>query len=175
VLTFSHELDALCWLLGAPRQVAAMTAQSSSLDLDVEDLAEILLTFDGGALASVHLDYVRRAPRRTIELVGEQGVLRWDYHRNQVALYTLDTRQWRLEDGQPTYTRNQMYMDELRYFVDAVRGGAAKQPDLDGRQGAAVLGLALATLRSAAEGRTIDLHAEDRTTRECLSSFNRHA
>jgi predicted dehydrogenase len=175
VLTFSHELDALCWLLGAPRQVAAMTAQSSSLDLDVEDLAEMLLTFDGGALASVHLDYVRRAPRRTIELVGEQGVLRWDYHRNQVALYTLDTRQWRLEDGQPTYTRNQMYMDELRYFVDAVRGGAAKQPDLDGRQGAAVLGLALATLRSAAEGRTIDLHAEDRTTRECLSSFNRRA
>ena len=170
VLTFSHELDAVCWLLGAPRQVTATTAHSSSLELDVEDLAEIVVAFESGVLAAVHLDYLRRAPRRSIELVGERGILRWDYQRNQVALYTEDTRQWQIEEGDPTYARNQMYMDELRYFVEGVRAEAS-QPDFDGRQGAAVLVLALAALRSAAHGRTIDLHAEDQVAREWLSSF----
>jgi predicted dehydrogenase len=160
----------VCWLLGVPRMVTAMTAQSGLLELDVEDLAEIVVAFDSGSLASVHLDHVRRPPHRTIELVGERGVLRWDYQRNQVALYTTDTRQWRLEDGDPTYARNQMYVDELRFFLERVQADTG-QPDLDGRQGAAVLALALAALRSASHGRTIDLYAQDQAVRAWLSSF----
>jgi predicted dehydrogenase len=171
VLTFSHELDALCWLLGAPSRVTAMVAHGSSLDMDAEDVAEIVVQFESGVIGSVHLDYVRRAPRRAIELVGENGVLRREFHRNRLELYTTETRQWRSEDGDPTYARNQMYMDELRSFVETVR--ATPRPSaLDGRQGAAVLALALAALRSSAEGRTIDLQSEDEATREWLSSFN---
>ena len=68
------------------------------------------------------------------------------------------------------YARNQMYLDELRYFVECVRCRAS-QPALDGRQGAAVLAVALAALRSARLGRTIDLQDEDALTRGWLSSF----
>ena len=170
VLTFSHELDALCWLLGPPGSVAAMAAQLSSLHIDTEDVAEILVQFERGPLASVHVDYARRTPRRTLELVGETGVLRWDYHQNRLELYTADTRQWHVEEGDPTYARNQMYRDELRFFAERVRD-ATPQPRVDGRQGAAVLALGLAALRSAVHGRTIDMQHEDEITRGWLSSF----
>jgi predicted dehydrogenase len=170
VLTCSHELDALCWLLGAPARVTAMATHASSLELDAEDVAEIVLQFESGVIGSIHLDYVRRVPRRSIEVVGENGTLRWDFHRNQLEVYSAETRQWRNEDGDPTYARNQMYVDELRHFVETVEG-AARPSTLEARQGAAVLALALAALRSAAEGRTIDLQSDDQATREWLSSF----
>jgi predicted dehydrogenase len=170
VLTFSHELDALCWLLGPPRRLTAIAAHASSLEIDTEDVAEITLEFEAGSVGSVHVDYVRRPPKRSIELVGEQGVLRWDYHRNVIEHYAPSTRQWRIEEGDPTFERNQMYVDELRHFVACVRDDA-KQPLIDGQQGAAILALALAALRSSSEARTIELASEDETTKGWLNSL----
>jgi predicted dehydrogenase len=155
VLTSSHELDAMCWLLGPPRRLTAIAAHASSLQLDVEDVAEITLEFESGAIGSVHLDYVQRPPRRTYELVGEGGVLRWDYHTNRLEWYQSGMRQWRVEEGDSRYERNQMYVDELRHFAACVRG-EADAPLIDGEQGAAVLAIGLAALRSSAEGRGID-------------------
>lgn len=170
VLTFSHELDALCWLVGMPRRVTAMAGRLGALEIDTEDVAEILLEFEGGAIGSIHVDYVRRAAARRLELVGEHGVLRWDYHANRLELYATASGQWRVEEGDPRYERNQMYVDELRHFVDCVRGEVA-HPLIDGEQGAGVLATALAALRSAAEGRTIDLLAADDATPTWLRSL----
>src|SRR5207302_1510171 len=122
VLTFSHELDALCWLLGPPRRLTAMTAHSGSLEIDTEDVAEIVLEFECGALGSVHVDYVRRPAQRTLELVGEQGVLRLDVTRNRIEHYIASSGQWRVEEGNPRYERNDMYSAELRHFVVCIRG-----------------------------------------------------
>jgi predicted dehydrogenase len=168
VLTFSHELDALCWLLGAPRRVTAMAAQTSSLDIDVEDVAEIVLEFESGTLASLHVDYVRRPPTRTLEFVGECGVLRWDFHANRIDQYSVTRGQWRREEGDTRFERNQMYLNELRHFVACVRGDVP-HPLIDGEQGAAVLAIALAALRSAAENRTIDFRDADDLTRAWLT------
>jgi hypothetical protein len=148
-----------------------MACHASSLEIDAEDVAEIVLQFESGVIGSVHLDYVRRVPRRSIEVIGENGTLRWEFHGNQLEIYSAETRQWRKEEGDPTYARNQMYVDELRHFAETV-GGVARPSTLEAHQGAAVLALALAALRSAAEGRTIDLQSEDEATREWLSSFN---
>jgi predicted dehydrogenase len=170
VLTFSHELDALCWLLGPPRRVTAIAGHASSLELDVEDVAEIALEFETGVVGSVHVDYVRRPPRRTIEVVGERGVLRWEYERNRIEHYSIETRQWRIEQGDARYERNRMYLDELRHFVQSVRG-EIERPLIDGDQGAAVLAVALAALRAARDGVTVDFRDEDVAVRGWLSSF----
>src|SRR5207237_5858660 len=102
VLTFSHELDSLCWLLGAPRHVFAMVSHASSLEIDTEDVAELVLQFADGHIASVHVDYVRRPPSRALEIVGDNGVLRWEYDANLVRQYVPASRQWRIEEGDPT-------------------------------------------------------------------------
>jgi len=168
VLTFSHELDALCWLLGAPRRVTAMAGHFSSLDIDTDDVAEIVLEFECGAVGSVHVDYVRRPPRRCIEVVGEAGVLRWEFERNRLEEYRATTRQWRIEQGDTAFERNQMYLDELRQFVACVRGQAPERDLADGEQGAAVLAVALAALEAARDGRTKDFREADETVRGWL-------
>jgi predicted dehydrogenase len=170
VLTFSHELDALFWLLGPPRRLTALAVHASSLEIDVEDVAEIALEFETGALGSVHVDYVRRPPRRTIEVVGELGVLRWEFERNRLELYDLNTGQWRIEQGDARFERNQMYVDELRHFAACARGELG-QPLADAQQGAAVLAIALAALRSAREGRAVDFHDENELLRGWLGQL----
>ena len=172
VLTFSHELDSLCWLLGAPRHVFAMVSHASSLEIDTEDVAELVLQFADGHIASVHVDYVRRPPSRALEIVGDNGVLRWEYDANLVRQYVPASRQWRIEEGDPTFQRNDMYLSELRHFVGCVRG-EIERPLIGGTQGAAILVLALAALRSAAETRATDLQTVDEQTKAWLSSLGR--
>ncbi len=171
ILTFSHELDALCWLLGAPTRVTAVAAHASALEIDTEDVAEIVLEFECGALGSVHVDYVRRPPQRTIELIGEEGVLRLDVTRNRLEHYTAASGQWRVEEGDPTFDRNDMYLAELRHFVACVRG-EVDRPLIDGEQGAAVLAIALAALRSAENGRAVNLNDDVEIPRTWLSSLD---
>jgi predicted dehydrogenase len=172
VLTFSHELDTVCWLLGAPARVMGMAAHASSLEIDTDDVAELVLQFADGPLASVHVDFARRPPRRTLELVGENGVLRWEYEEGRVLHYAPATRQWRVEEGDRRFERNQMYLAELHHFVDCVRGEIAR-PLIDGEQGAAVLAIALAGLRSATTGRAINLQTAEEPTRTWLTSLGR--
>jgi predicted dehydrogenase len=128
--------------------------------VDVEDVAEITLQFAGGTLGSVHVDMVRQPPRRFLEVTGEAGVVRWDYEENRVLLYAPTARAWRVEEGAPTFVRNDLYLAELRQFAEACSRGAQDEPLADGRQAAAILAVALAVLRSTAEGCAVDLAAE---------------
>jgi predicted dehydrogenase len=172
LLTFSHELDSLCWVLGAPSRVMAMAAHASSLEIDTEDVAEMILQFPNGPQASVHVDYVRRPPRRSLEVVGEDGLLRWEYDANRVLSYAPATRQWRVEEGDPRLQRNDMYLAELQHFAACVRG-EIERPLIDGQQGAAVLAITLAAHESSRKGQAIDLKGEGEPLNAWLSSLGR--
>ncbi|MDQ3810480.1 MAG: Gfo/Idh/MocA family oxidoreductase [Chloroflexota bacterium] len=162
VLTLSHELDAVYWLFGAPTRVTAMTGRVGPLELDTEDVAEIILGYPRGMLASVHVDYLRRPKQRYLEVIGEQGVLRWEHEANRVLRYAPGTREWLVELGDPRFERNAMYVAELREFCARARGEEEVEGvGADGRQGAVVLSLALAALRSATTGASVELTAQE--------------
>jgi predicted dehydrogenase len=173
VLTFSHELDTLLWLLGRPARLTALATRASDLEIDTEDLAEIVVQMACGAMASVHVDYVRRPPRRVVEIVGDAGVLRWEYDENRLLQYAPTTGAWRVEEGDPRFERNDMYTAELAHFLEAVQEGGAIEPLSTGEEGAAVLTVALAALRSAAEGESIDMTTQNEPTATWLRGFDR--
>ncbi|HET6316233.1 MAG TPA: Gfo/Idh/MocA family oxidoreductase [Chloroflexota bacterium] len=170
VLTFSHEIDSLCWLLGAPHAVTAVARNASSLEIDTEDVAEIILEIPSGALASVHVDYVRRPARRSIEIVGEDGVLRWEYEANRVMRYAAGSQEWIVEEGNPRAKRNDSFLSELRDLQARVNGEPSGV-GATGEQGAAVLAIALAALDSSAEGRRIDLSREPEPMQQWLKTL----
>ena len=88
ILTLSHPLDYLRWLLGDAAAVWAFASHLSDLELDVEDTAEIGLRLAHGVLASVHLDYNQRPPAHTLEIVGSQGTLNWDNLSGDVNMFS---------------------------------------------------------------------------------------
>lgn len=155
VLELSHEFDYLRWLVGEVTRVTAFTGRVSSLDLDVEDAAEISLVFANGALGSVSLNMVQRVPGRSCRLVGETGTLEWDAPSGQCRLYSVTTKAWTNLCPAHSLDWNEMYRTELRHFVDCVRSAAAPQITIwDGQR---TLQIALAVKQSMREGRAISI------------------
>jgi predicted dehydrogenase len=153
VLELSHEIDYVRWLAGEVRQVSAVVGHVSDLEIDVEDVAEITLVFEGGAIGSVHLDMIQRTPARTCRVIGSAGTLAWDGMTNELRSYSSTTGCWTELCRATDRDRNDMYLAELRHFLDCVRGSATSS--VTGEDGRRVLQIALAAQQSSAEGRVV--------------------
>ena len=155
VLELSHELDYVRWLVGEADSVSAQVGHLSDLEIDVEDTAEITLKHVNGAIGNVHMNMVQRPSTRTCRIIGTEGMLAWDGMSNSVAMSENGTSSW--SDLIPTepIDRNDMYVAELRHFLDCVKGDEA--PIVSGDDGRRTLELALAAKRSSEEGRVVEL------------------
>lgn len=153
VLDHIHELDYLRWFLGEVREVFCFADKLSTLEIDTEDLAEILLRFESGAIAEIHLDYLQRSYRRSCEIIGEDGVIVWDYIHQTVQLYGKENNQYRVFLENINTDRNEMYIQEMEHFVRCIQG--EDTPVADAAAGRRILEIALAAQQSAREGRII--------------------
>src|SRR5262249_58894197 len=99
LLDVIHELDYLGWLFGEPAELSCAAAHQSPLAGDTEDLAELTVRFASGTLAHAHLDYLRRAYRRDLEIVGADGVITWDFTSRAVRVLGPAPDQVELHDG----------------------------------------------------------------------------
>ena len=141
-----HELDYLGWMLGDAAEVFGATAHVSDLAGDTEDLAEVTLRFADGALGQVHLDYVRRAYRRTLEVLGAEGVIEWEYPSQRVTVRGPDPD--RVEVVAIDGVGVDMYVQEMAHLVRCVEGREA--PLVDGAEALRSLRLVEAAKASAA-------------------------
>jgi len=160
VLDDSHELDYICWLLGKPKSVACFARKVSSLEVDTEDTADILVDFESGAVANIHMDFVRQDYARNCEIHCEKGTLVWKFGWKS-SRSTLELRE---SDGQSIkssmlldvpWDANDMYIEEMKAFVEAVEGKRIPSPGL--QEGALSLRVALKALESSSKGRTVKL------------------
>lgn len=82
ILDLIHELDLARWLFGDLGVLQATAGKLSSLEIESEDTACVVLGRKGAApLVSVTLDYISRRRVRRYEMVGEKGTLVWDLDR----------------------------------------------------------------------------------------------
>ncbi len=153
ILDSVHEFDYLRWLLGEVSEVFCYAAKVSNMDIDTEDNADILLRFSNGLVANVHLDYLQRTYRRSCELIGEDGVIVWDYIGQVVTLYGKTDRHLEVFLKNINVERNQMFVDQMNHFVSCIQG--EEKPEVDAAGGRTVLQIALAAKTSAVEGRVI--------------------
>ena len=144
VLTLCHPLDYVTWLLGEPTLAWSFTDTLGDLGIQVEDVAEIGIRFQDGAIASIHMDFLQQPPAHHIEILGTNGTLRWNNADGSLLL---------LRSGQPVaetfappagFERNHMFLDEMRHFLAVVRSEAAPVCGLE--NGIRTLELALKAL-----------------------------
>lgn len=160
VLDSIHELDYLTWLLGWPKEISCILGKVSALETDAEDVAEILLRLETGAIGSIHLDALRREYHRSCEIVGELGVVGWSFEKTQVSLWTVSEGRWsHLESGSSGEEGvNEMYLNEMKHFLACLQG--KENPRVSAFSGKRTLEIACAAKESARTGRKIVLHGE---------------
>jgi predicted dehydrogenase len=123
------------------------------LEINVEDLAEIVLEFVNGAVGSIHLNMVQRAPSRSCRAIGTEGVLVWDGITQEVRLYSAKEQTWTVLYTATVVDRNEMYLAELQHFLECVRSG--KEAEVGGNEGKRVVEIALAVFQSSQERRSV--------------------
>jgi predicted dehydrogenase len=155
ILDCIHEFDYLRWLFGEADEVFCYAGKTSTLEIDVEDNADILLRFVSGTAGNLHLDYLQRTYRRSCEIIGEDGVILWDYITGKVSLYGKRDRHLEVFPENINTELNQMFIDEMAHFVACIEHG--EPPALDAAGGRAVLQTALAAKTSAARKEVVTL------------------
>jgi len=115
LLDLAHEFDYLYWLMGKSVRIGAFYHQNPELDIETEDLADVLLLFESGATATLHLDYHQRKLERFCLITGTRGTIRWDLATKRVE-WTDETRQSREMDFS-TSERNDRFISIMKAFL----------------------------------------------------------
>jgi predicted dehydrogenase len=111
----SHEIDYLVWLLGRPSHMQSQFAFTDTLSTDTEAMADILLRFDKNALGYIHLDFVRREYKRTLEVLCENGIVQWSLSEGVVKLLNASDKAW--STLQLNESINDMYVQEIKHVI----------------------------------------------------------
>ena len=151
LLELSHEFDYLRWFLGDVREVFCLSKNTGALEIDVEDSADILLRTCDQVPVNVHIDFLQRKAKRQCKLIGSEGQIVWDAVKGEVHL-------WEGECLEPEIvrfdlSRNDMYLDEMKHFLDCVDGQVL--PAVDGLDALRTLRVVLAAKESAISGQVV--------------------
>ncbi len=149
VLDWIHEIDLALWYLGPARVLAAALLPATAIGLSTDGLAEILLGHASGVLSSVHVNFIQRNTHRSCQIIGETGTLTWSLTDRKVLVYGEDGEITRELSEPRGYDLNQMYVEELRHFMECVSLHTPTLNPLAG--GLAALEVALAAKQIAAD------------------------
>lgn len=121
-------------LFGFPRRVAGQFRKTIEIDgADyIEDTYNGLLDY-GTFLATITVDVVSRHATRRLIINGAKGQLAWSWDDAAIKVFDGATKQWtefcyEMETAEPGYNKNigeNMYIDEIRAFLDAASGKAS--------------------------------------------------
>jgi len=154
MLDYIHEINYARWLLGDFHTVSAFAGQRTSLDIETNDIAGILIETTSGAICEVHLDYIQQAYSRSCHIIGEEGTIRWSWQDECVEWTTGDAK-WQSFERPSGWETNEMYVEELRHFLNSIETRELTTCSIEcGRRD---LEIVLAARKSAIQGEHVNI------------------
>ncbi len=122
ILTLSHPVDTLEWLLGPGRVAWAWSAGIPELELETDAVAVIVEELSSGVSGVIQLAYVSRPRLHRIEVTGTGGGIRWSEHDGVAHLARWSTEAEERAEPPAGFERNDMFLAELKHFLNVCRG-----------------------------------------------------
>jgi predicted dehydrogenase len=120
LLELSHEIDYAGWFFGPLKEVQARLHQSTTMDIQVEDIAQLLLFSYNSVLIQMHLDFNRRHPKRCCVAQGSNGELLWDAIAGKVTIKKVAEQH--VTKTFP-FERDHIYREQLSHFLECLEHG----------------------------------------------------
>lgn len=155
------ELIWLTYLFGDVSEVSSFKAKRSKLHVDIDDTYQLILKFKNGILANLMSDVTTRYPFNTLRIIGEKGVISWEWLEKKVKLYSSETKEWQeiLEEDDKVKTEfltsDDHYVEELETFIGAIKGRNSYPHDF--RDNKKILDILYAAEKSSDTGKHIIL------------------
>ena len=155
ILTQIHDVDYLYWIFGNPISIFSVNGKFSDLDISAEDYASSIIQFKHRIIAELHLDFFQGPEYRRCKIKGTIGTIYWNSIKNEVKLYNNRTKKWKIILKLKNFERNQMYIDEINYFLKCVKTRKKTTNSID--DGIKTLKIALAMKKSGKNKKIIKL------------------
>jgi predicted dehydrogenase len=144
-----HYTDVLEYLMGP---VKAVSGQFVRLVLpgDNPDVASLVLEHESGALSTLNASYASASEYYLMNIYGKEATALYDMHQGLRVV-----RRGGSSSESVPCAKNDPIMEELEEFARAVRGDC--EPEMDGERSTRSLAVILAGIRSAKEGRRVEV------------------
>ncbi len=133
------ELSWIMALMGRPKSVMAITKKLGSFKARIYDTYDLLLEFGNNVVGHVMVDVIQRPPGRICEIIGEEGMIRWDYDRKLVRVFSKRNKRWieyperldykgyRVEKPRSGFAikdtgMTESYVEEIKNFIEITKG-----------------------------------------------------
>jgi predicted dehydrogenase len=151
LLELSHEIDYLRWIFGEVDWVSCWLGRQSDLEIDVEDIAHLLLGFNHASkthqiVAQVNLDFIRQDSIRVCTVIGDLGTIQWDGLTGVVRIKHTPNLGWKILPSSSELGENS-YELQCIDFVKCVQ--QKRSPKVTGEDGLAVLNVIDAARKSS--------------------------
>lgn len=113
------ELNWLSWTFGSIVNLSAMKRKVSKLEANIDDIYATLLEFDSGIVGNLVVDVLSRVPYRTLKVIGEDGVITWEWVEKKVRVYHTSTKTWE-EHVEPPGIKMEGYVAEENAYIDEI-------------------------------------------------------
>jgi predicted dehydrogenase len=144
-----HYTDVLEFLMGPIKAVQGNLAQLV-LPGENPDIASLILEHENGALSTLNACYASASEYYLMNVYGKEATAYYDLHNGLRFLKRGTNR-----PDPVSCAKNDTIVEELEEFAAAVRGEG--QPEMDGEKGTASLAVLLAGIKSAREGRRVEV------------------
>lgn len=154
ILDLSHEIDISISVMGKVKRVNAMWGHHSSLDIETEDVANIIMQHENGRTSQMHLNYIDRDFTWQTRIVGSKGTVIWDYVNGLTILRDNKNKVTKWKD--PTgFERDSLYKEQLKRWLKVLDGKA--EPEVSLSDGIEVTRVAVKIKRSSNESNQLAL------------------
>lgn len=123
------ELNWITWAMGRIDLVTGIKRKTSKLQTEIDDIYSMILEFRDHRIGTVVIDVLSRVPYRTLKIIGEQGVITWEWRDKLVRLFTVKDSQWKEYHEPPGIkipgyvAEEDMYIEEMRAYVEGIKTG----------------------------------------------------
>ena len=115
MLDLVHEFDYLLWLFGKVKTIACQYTNSGALEIETEDASDVLMRFQSGTIATIHMDYLQPKLVRNCMITGSNGTICWNLATSTVKWITTDKNEQ--EFSYYGYERNTRFVEIMNAFL----------------------------------------------------------
>ena len=126
LLTLIHEIHMATELFGVANKVTCVMPSSERMSLDVDVIADLMISHTSNAVSQIHLDMIQRPAHRRGVISCERGWISYDLLRNSVMAQTVEQDQPVEVLNNPGYDVNECYLAEMEMFLNCVREGKVR-------------------------------------------------
>ena len=118
LLTQIHPINYLSYIFGDIEKVQINKIATRSLNIEVDDIADLMISFNNGMSGHVHIDFLQKPRVHTMKIVTTKGRFEWDYHKNALNFIDDDGKEYVFVSEH--FDRNDMFLEMLKEFIECV-------------------------------------------------------